>query len=77
MRTGQPILVTSNEDTKQSVTMHNSKLTHIIALMDEVECLKDEIRPSGTGHIYTTISTLENRIKRLRKQLEQENEDDC
>jgi len=77
MRTGQPILVTNNEDTKQSVTMHNSKLTHIIALMDEVECLKDEIRPSGTGHIYTTISTLENRIKRLRKQLEQENEDDC
>ena len=77
MRTGQPILVTNNEDTKQSVTMHNSKLTHIIALMDEVECLKGEIRPSGTGHIYTTISTLENRIKRLRKQIEQENEDDC
>ena len=77
MRTGQPILVTNNEDTKQSVTMHNSKLTHIIALMDEVECLKSEIRPSGSGHIYTTISTLENRIKRLRKQLEQENEDDC
>ena len=77
MRTGQPILVTNNEDTKQSVTMHNSKLTHIIALMDEVECLKGDIRPSGTGHIYTTISTLENRIKRLRKQLEQENEDDC
>ena len=77
MRTGQPILVTSNEDTKQSVTMHNSKLTHIIALMDEVECLKGEIRSSGTGHFYTTISTLENRIKRLRKQLEQENEDDC
>ena len=77
MRTGQPILVTNNEDTKQSVTMHNSKLTHIIALMDEVECLKSEIRPSGSGHIYTTISTLENRIKRLRKQIEQENEDDC
>jgi len=77
MRTGQPILVTSNEDTKQNVTMHNSKLTHIIALMDEVECLKGEVRPSGTGHIYTTISTLENRIKRLRKQLEQENEDNC
>ena len=75
MRTGQPILVTDNEDTKQSVTMHNSKLTHIIALMDEVECLKGEIRPSGSGHIYTTISTLENRIKTLRRQLETENED--
>ena len=75
MRTGQPILVTDNEDTKQNVTMHNSKLTHIIALLDEVECLKGEIRPSDTGHIYTTISTLENRIKRLRKELEKENED--
>ena len=75
MRTGQPILVTDNEDTKQNVTMHNSKLTHIIALMDEVQCLKGEIRPSDTGHIYTTISTLENRIKRLRKELEKENED--
>ena len=75
MRTGQTILLTDNEDTKQNVTMHNSKLTHIIALMDEVECLKGEIRPSDTGHIYTTISTLENRIKRLRKELEKENED--
>jgi hypothetical protein len=45
--------------------------------MDEVECLKDEVRPSGSGHIYTTINTLENRIKRLRKELEQENEDYC
>jgi|TARA_B100000900_G_scaffold371617_2_gene350965 hypothetical protein len=75
MRTGQPILVTENEDVKQNVTMHNSKLTHIIALIDEVECLKGEIRTSGTGHIYTTISTLENRIQRLRKELEKENED--
>ncbi len=75
MRTGQPILVTDNEDTKQNVTMHTSKSTHIIARMDEIECLKGEIRPSGTGHIYTTISTLENRIKRLRKKLEEENED--
>ena len=77
MRSGQPTLVTDNEDNKSSITMHNSKLTHIIALMDEVECLKGEIRPSGTGHIYTTINTLKNRIKRLRKELEQENEDYC
>ena len=77
MRTGHPILVTNNEDVKQNVTMHNSKVTHIIALIDEVECLKSEIRPSGSGHIYTTISTLENRIKKLRKEFEQENEEGC
>ena len=75
MRTGQPILVTDNEDTKQSITMHNSQVTHLIALMDEVECLKLETEGSGKGHIFTTISTLENRIKILRRQLETENED--
>ena len=75
MRSGSPILVTDNEDTKQSVTMHNTPVTHLIALMDEVECLKLETRGSGKGHIFTTISTLKNRIKRLRKKLEEENED--
>ncbi len=75
MRTGQPILVTDNEDTKQSITMHNSKFTHIIALLDEIECLKGEIRASGSGHIYTKISTLEHRVQRLRKELKKENEE--
>ena len=50
MKTGQPILVTDNEDTKKSVTMHNSQVTHLIALMDEVECLKLETEGSGSKH---------------------------
>ena len=57
MRSGQPILVTDNEDNKPSITMHNSKLTHLLALMDEVTYLKTQIEGSGTGDIYTTINT--------------------
>ena len=41
------------------------KVTHMIALKREVEVLKTMIRPEDTGHIYTTISTLEERIKSL------------
>jgi len=61
MRSGQP--------------MHNSKLTYLLALMDEVDYLKTQTADAGKGHIYTTISTLKHRIKELRKELEQENED--
>ena len=77
MRTGHPILVTDNEDNKPSIIMHNSKLTHLLALMDEVTYLKTQIQGSGTGHIYTTINTLTHRIKELRKDIEQDNEDYC
>ena len=55
--------------------MKNSKLTHLLALMDEVDYLKTQTADVGKGHIYTTISTLKHRIKELRKELEQENED--
>ena len=77
MRSGQPILVTDNEDNKPSIEMHNSKLTHLLALMDEVNYLKTQIEGSGTGYIYTTINTLTHRIKKIRKELEEENEDYC
>lgn len=45
------------------------KVTHMIALKHEVEVLKTMIRPHDTGHIYTTISTLEERIKSLYKEV--------
>ena len=34
-------------------------------LKDEIEICKSRIQPSGTGTLYTTISTLEHRIKEL------------
>ena len=37
----------------------------IAVLKDEIEVLKSRIEPHDTGHLYTTISTLEHRIKEL------------
>ena len=36
-------------------------------LKDEIEVFKSRIEPHDTGHLYTTISTLENRIKEIKK----------
>ena len=48
---------------------HYNKLAHMLALKEEVKHLKTMIRPHDTGHIHTTISTLEDRIRSLHKQL--------
>ena len=37
----------------------------IAVLMDEIDLLKSRIEPHDTGHLYTTISTLEHRIREL------------
>ena len=37
----------------------------IALLNDEIEVLKSRIQPHDTGHLYTTIGTLEHRIKEL------------
>ena len=39
----------------------------IAVLRDEIELLKSRIEPHDTGHLYTTISTLEHRIEELEK----------
>ena len=36
-------------------------------LKDEIEVFKSRIEPHDTGHLYTTIGTLEHRIKELEK----------
>ena len=36
-------------------------------LKDEIEVLQSRIEPHDTGHLYTTISTLEQRIKEIKK----------
>ena len=37
----------------------------IAVLRDEIEVLKSRIEPHDTGHLYTTISTLEHRVREL------------
>ena len=50
--------------------MSSRLINHVRALQEEVGVLKDRIQPHDTGHIHTTISTLEERIKELNEQLE-------
>ena len=39
----------------------------VAVLKDEIDLLKSRIEPHDTGHLYTTISTLEHRIEELEK----------
>lgn len=41
--------------------------TYISVLKAEVEHLKSKLEPHDTGHIHTTISTLNHRIKELEE----------
>ena len=42
----------------------------IAVLKDEIELFKSRIEPHDTGHLYTTIGTLEHRIKELEREEE-------
>jgi len=39
--------------------------TYISVLKTEIEHLKSKLEPHDTGHIHTTISTLQHRVKEL------------
>jgi hypothetical protein len=41
------------------------KFTHLKVLLNEVKILQSQLLPENTGHIHTTISTLENRIEKI------------
>ena len=43
----------------------NEKDIRMAILRDEVEVLTSRLEPHDTGHIHTTISTLNNRIEEL------------
>ena len=42
----------------------------ITILNEEVEGFRSRIEPHDTGHLYTTISTLEHRIEELENESE-------
>ena len=50
--------------------MSSRLMNHVRALKEEINVLKDRIQPHDTGHIHTTISTLEERVKEINEQLE-------
>ena len=39
----------------------------IAVLKDEIELYRSRIEPHDTGHLYTTISTLEHRLEEIEK----------
>ena len=41
----------------------------LIFLMEEIAILQSKLRPEDTGHIHTTISTLQNRVEEIRGEL--------
>ena len=41
-------------------------MNHMFALLSEVSHLRTLVEPHDTGHIITTISMLEHRIKELK-----------
>jgi|TARA_R110002167_G_C12521219_1_gene638213 hypothetical protein len=41
------------------------KFTHLKVLLNEVKILQSQLLPEDTGHIHTTISTLESRIEEI------------
>ena len=45
-------------------------MNHVRMLNEEITVLRGRIQPHDTGHIHTTISTLEGRVKEINQQIE-------
>ena len=52
------------------------KMNHMFALMNEVRILVGRLRPEDTGHIHTTIGTLNERIDEIKHELSKEDNHD-
>ena len=48
--------------------MGTSSAEKISVLKEEIDIFKSRIEEHDTGHLYTTISTLEHRIEELQKE---------
>ena len=45
------------------------EVDRLIFLMEEIAILQSKLSPEDTGHIHTTISTLQNRVEEIRNGL--------
>ena len=45
-------------------------INHVKALQNEISILRDRLLPAATGHIHTTINTLEERLKECQVELD-------
>ena len=53
------------ETTTGGLRMDKAITTYISVLKAEIEHLKSKLEPHDTGHIHTTISTLQHRVREL------------
>ena len=51
--------------------MSSRLMNHERALREEISVLKERLQPHDTGHIHTTINTLEERVQEINKQIEE------
>ena len=58
-------------DIGEELTLDTASHLHLKILIDEINHLKTLIRDHDTGHIYTTISTLEWRVKCIKGEAEE------
>ena len=56
--------------------MSSRLMNHVKALSEEINVLRERIQPHDTGHIHTTISTLEERVKEINEMLEKNKMDE-
>ena len=52
--------------------MVTTKVNRLVFLVEEVGLLKTRLRPEDTGNIHTAINVLENTIKELKEELNNE-----
>ena len=54
--------------------MSSRLMNHERALREEINVLKERLQPSDTGHIHTTISTLESRVEEVKNNISENKE---
>ena len=54
-------------DTEQNTL--ESKMNYMNFLLYEIKILRERIQPHNTGHIHTTINTLEQRVNEIQREM--------
>ena len=60
------------ETREEKMETRKEKIDHMFALMNEVKILVGRLRPQDTGHIHTTINTLNDRVDEIKHELSKE-----
>ena len=50
---------------------NDANYNRMTVLLDEIEILRSRIQPHDTGHLYTAISVLQDRVWELEKKYEE------